>query len=82
MKKIIMVIIVILALLCALILGIGGNYLYNLAVNPSVSKDMVFNSSKNDVTQEETVVMLLKKQKIGWRMRVGIVMYISHQMMD
>ena len=54
MKKIIMVIIVILALLCALILGIGGNYLYNLAVNPSVSKDMVFNSSKNDVTQEET----------------------------
>lgn len=54
MKKIIMVIIVILALLCALILGIGGNYLYNLAVNPSVSKDMVFNSSKNDVAQEET----------------------------
>ena len=54
MDKIIMVIIVILALLCALILGIAGNYLYNLAVNPSVSKNMVFNSSKNDVTQEET----------------------------
>ena len=54
MKKIIMVIIVILALLCALILGIGGNYLYNLAVNPSGSKDMGFNSSKNDVAQEET----------------------------
>ena len=81
MKKIIMVIIVILALLCALILGIGGNYLYNLAVNPSVSKDMVFNSSKNDVAQEETSGDVTE-QKIGWRMRVDIVMYISRQMMD
>ena len=54
MKKIIVVIVVILILFIILALGIGGNYLYNLAVNPSVSKDMVFNSSKNDVTQEET----------------------------
>ena len=41
MKKIIVVIVVILILFIILALGIGGNYLYNLAVNPNILKDRV-----------------------------------------
>lgn len=38
-----------------LALGFGGNYLYNLAINPNTSKDMVFASTKksNDVVTVE-----------------------------
>ena len=49
MKKIIVVIVVILILFIILALGIGGNYLYNLAVNPNILKDRVFNSPKNNL---------------------------------
>ncbi|MCQ2968945.1 MAG: alpha/beta hydrolase [Clostridium sp.] len=63
MRKIIMIIVIILVLFIILGLGIAGNYLYNLAINPNVLKDIVFNSSKNDVSQEETSGDITEKTK-------------------
>ena len=45
MKKVVLIGVIILVLLCV-ILAFIGNYFYNLALNPNTSKDEVFSNSK------------------------------------
>lgn len=73
-----MVIVVILILFIILVLGIGGNYLYNLAINPSISKDKVFNSQKNHVKKEKASTDIIEKIKEWLEDEVGYSdVYIS-----
>ena len=73
-----MVIVVILILFIILVLGIGGNYLYNLAINPSISKDKVFNSPKNHVKKEKASTDIIEKRKEWLEDEVGYSdVYIS-----
>ena len=73
-----MVIVVILRLFIILVLGIGGNYLYNLAINPSISKDKVFNSQKNHVKKEKASTDIIEKIKEWLEDEVGYSdVYIS-----
>lgn len=57
MKKVVLIGVIILVLLCG-ILAFIGNYFYNLALNPHTSKDEVFSNSKkkseNKVDKDET----------------------------
>lgn len=56
-KRIILFISVIVTTVIILILGFGGNYLYNLALNPTTDKSIVFSSDEEDtevLSQDET----------------------------
>lgn len=56
-SKIILSVITTILLLIVLALGFGGNYLYNLALNPETPKDLVFSNDDEDVeavSQNET----------------------------
>lgn len=46
-KKIICIILIVILIFIIGVLGFGGNYLYNLAINPNTSKDIVFESTES-----------------------------------
>ncbi len=47
-RKIIGIIVGVFGSIAIIALGIGGNYLYNLAIDPNVSKDAIFNPEINE----------------------------------
>lgn len=53
-KKIVITALILITLIFLTGLGFAGNYLYNLALNPHESKDMIFDSTEN----EENVVLM------------------------
>ncbi|MGL5378543.1 alpha/beta hydrolase [Clostridium sp.] len=53
LKKILISIALVVVVLITAVLGVGGNYLYNLALNPNTSKDLIFGS---DEDEEDVVV--------------------------
>lgn len=57
-KKVIIALLTVIVLGLIIGIGFGGNYLYNLALNPDIPKDFIFNAEHNasaeDVNQEET----------------------------
>ena len=49
---------IIIVLLCIILIGLiivifyGGNYLYNLGINPKYPKDLIFKSNTNEETKQ------------------------------
>ena len=52
MKEIIIILLCIILIALIIVIYYGGNYLYNLSVNPKYPKDLIFKSNTDEETKQ------------------------------